>query len=426
MLAFLLLGGGIIVSFEALAQVAPPPLLAPSNCGAPAIGNSLVGIGEFGPVFKTTATSTPCATPIASARATQDVINLGVQSQLHNTMDQIKNGVAANVNGRTWRPLGYAADDSDDFPALGYADPNGTRGRNPLYTKAPQAQPAAAPTLQVSLWTSETGAGVRQTGFFNNGLVATNLASNTSSYVGLAGIDFLRSQFIFNGDYLLIGVLGGDAYTHSSAAVGTNTNVKAPTIGAYAAYILGGFSTDFAFTSSFMGLDTANSLGPAAIGNMYLTSYSYASNLNYRFNFTNNWWLEPTVGFTYFDQVWGDAEHALGFTDGQVTRVQGGLRAGTWFMWGATRIEPTLTGLAYSDTSVRGGTAFAAGVPGIPTFTGAPLPTDQGEVWGKGIAKVNFVFSSNFSAYLEGEVYRTSGAVDLRGYAGTVGLRLTF
>jgi hypothetical protein len=374
-----------------------------------------------------TATSTPCAAPpIAAARATQEVINSSVQVQLHNTVDQIKNGIGANIAGRTWRPLGYANDDSEDFPALGYADPNGSRSRNPLYTKAPPA-PAAAPTFQVSLWTSGNGAELRQTGFFNNGAVGTNLASNTSSYVGLGGIDFLRSQFIFNGDYLLIGVLGGDAYTHSSAAVGTTTNVKAPTVGAYAAYILGGFSTDFAFTTSFMGLDTASSLGPVPIENMYLTSYSYAYNLNYRFNFTNNWWLEPTVGFAYFDQVWGDDEHALGFADGQTTRVQGGLRAGTWFMWGQTRVEPTFTGLAYSDVSVRGGTAFAGGVPGSPFVgVGTPLPTDQGEVWGKGIAKLNFVFSSNFSAYVEGEVYGTSGAVDIRGYAGTVGLRLTF
>jgi hypothetical protein len=340
-------------------------------------------------------------------------------------MDQIKNGVSANITGRTWRPLGYA--DDEDFSALGYADPNGSRSRNPLYTKVPPAQAAPAPTLLYTLWSSGNGAEVRQSGFFNSGGVGTNLASTTSSYVGLGGIDFLRSQFIFNGDYLLFGVLGGDAYTHSSAASGTTTDVTAPTVGAYAAYILGGFSTDFAFTTSFMGLNTANSLAPVTIANMSITSYSYAYNLNYRFNFTNNWWLEPTVGFTYFDQVWGDAEHALGFTDGRTTRVQGGLRAGTWFMWGQTRVEPTLTGLAYSDVSVHGGTVFAGGVPGSPFFgMAAPFPTDQGEVWGKGIAKVNFVFSPNFSAYVEGEVYGTNGAVDLRGYAGTVGLRLTF
>jgi Autotransporter beta-domain len=240
----------------------------------------------------------------------------------------------------------------------------------------------------------------------------------------LGGIDFLRSQFIFNGDYLLIGFLGGDAYTHSSAFVGTTTDVKAPTVGGYAAYILGGFSTDFAFTTSFMDLNTVNSIGPAMAES--LTSYSYAYNLNYRFNFTNNWWLEPTVGFTYFDQVWSAAAHALGFVDGQTTRIQGGLRAGTWFTWGSIRVEPTFTGLAYSDTSVRGGTVFAGGVPGSPFSGGPSWPTDQGEVWGKGIAKVSFVFSSNFSAYLEGEVYRTNGAVDLRGYAGTVGLRYSF
>jgi hypothetical protein len=85
-------------------------------------------------------------------------------------------------------------------------------------------------------------------------------------------------------------------------------------------------------------------------------------------------------------------------------------------MWNGIRVQPTFTGLAYSNVSVDpGGVAVAI-----------PIPTDEGQLWGKGVAKLNFVFNNQFSAFIEGNIRGTNGTVDAIGYGGLVGARIVF
>jgi hypothetical protein len=140
-------------------------------------------------------------------------------------------------------------------------------------------------------------------------------------------------------------------------------------------------------------------------------SSNVTANVQYRFNYTNNWWWEPTAGISYTQLV-----EDMGLPDQETDRWQAGARAGTSFMWGSTKVEPTFTGLAYSDWSIKGGV-----FPGAP-----PVSTDQGQVWGKGIAKFNFVWTQNFSGYVQGEVHGTNGVENVVGYVGTAGLRYVF
>jgi hypothetical protein len=197
---------------------------------------------------------------INAVRTTQDIVNAAVQTEVQNAVDQIMYGTTFR---RAWRPLGYA-DDLEQFGAFGYADP-GSASRNPLYTKAPPPAPPSAQGILTSVWASGTVAETRQSGFFNSG----NIGSETRSYGGLAGMDFVKSQLLFTNDFLLIGLLGGQTDTLSSTVTGTTTKVKAPTVGTYAAYIIGGFATDFAFTTSFIGADAKGRWGlqgpPASI-----------------------------------------------------------------------------------------------------------------------------------------------------------------
>jgi hypothetical protein len=74
-------------------------------------------------------------------------------------------------------------------------------------------------------------------------------------------------------------------------------------------------------------------------------------------------------------------------------------------------------GLAYSDVKVTG----TSTTPGVV----AAAPTDQGKLWGKGDAKVNFGFADNFSVALEGEVHGTgnNGTGQTIGGSATVSLR---
>ena len=132
---------------------------------------------------------------------------------------------------------------------------------------------------------------------------------------------------------------------------------------------------------------------PATLG---LTNYNSAFNVNYKFS-TTPWWWEPTVGFSYTSTVWDESAHALAFQDGHTLRIQGGVRVGTSFDWNGVTVEPTLAAMAYSDVEIRGGTVAVAVGQLI-------APTDEGKIFGQGIAKLNFIWNRNLSSYVEGEV----------------------
>jgi hypothetical protein len=138
---------------------------------------------------------------------------------------------------------------------------------------------------------------------------------------------------------------------------------------------------------------------------------SFEGNLRYKFNLDNNWWIEPFGG-----AVWTYQVESMGFENIGALKLQGGARLGTSFMWGSTKVEPTLTAFAYSDVSITGGS-----VPGGP-----PIENDQGQVWGKGVGRINFIWSKNFESFIEGSIFGTSGLENVVAYSGTLGIRLKF
>jgi hypothetical protein len=137
-------------------------------------------------------------------------------------------------------------------------------------------------------------------------------------------------------------------------------------------------STTFAF-----GDGTATATTSATARGTVVMAHDYEANVHYRYNFSNNWWLEPTAGASWVRDV-----ESMGREDMNVWQVKAGTSAGTSIMWGHTKIEPGFTALAYSDVSVTGGAAKG----------GPQIMTDQGQLWGKGVAKLNYVWLRNFSS----------------------------
>jgi len=164
----------------------------------------------------------------------------------------------------------------------------------------------------------------------------------------------------------------------------------------------------------FFGLDRwQTGLPTLTLG---LTNYTSAGNINYRFDLAHNWWIEPTAGISYTSTRWDTPSKILGMQDGETFRVQAGSRFGTSTVWGKTTVEGSVTGLAYSDVAINGGSLAVA--------VGAPLvPTDQGKVFGQGIGKLNFIWTPQISSYVEGEVRGRDGVI---GYAGRIGARYSF
>jgi hypothetical protein len=281
------------------------------------------------------------------------------------------------------------------FGALGYND-------GPLLTKA-APMPAAAPAPLWGAWATGAGNWQRST----VGGVTTN--STTGSGVG--GLDYTKIGVFAARDAWVIGVDGSGSETTSAG-----TRATTPAVGAYTAYINGPFSADFSFLAAFT--DTSATAGVTT--QTRADAYSYTGDLNYRFDLLNSWWFEPTVGATYGNTFL----NVPGAPVGEIVTVQGGARLGNEFDAGnGVKVQSTFFGLAYSNVVESAG---GLGLP--PTLTGIASGggLDKGQVWGKGDAKFNFVFNPHFSAYIEGNIYGTSGTFTALGYGVLGGLRYVF
>jgi hypothetical protein len=261
-----------------------------------------------------------------------------------------------------------------------------------------------------AIWGQGFGDVEWRSGTFNG----ADIGRTTTTAGGIGGADVTVTNIFSATDAFVFGALSGFTSARVKNADGSTALVDGPGVGAYAIYVNGGFSADTTLKADFFDLNRST-MGLPDLG-LRLTNLVTANNVNYKFDM-KPWWLEPTVGFSYTSTMWDGASKALGFQDGHTVRVQGGVRAGTSYDWNGVTVEPTVTALAYSDVEVRGGTiAVAAGTPAL-------APTDEGKVFGQGIAKLNFIWNTHFSSYLEGEV---RGRDTVLGAAGRLGLRYAF
>jgi hypothetical protein len=138
------------------------------------------------------------------------------------------------------------------------------------------------------------------------------------------------------------------------------------------------------------------------------TAMSYTPNVQYRYDLANRWWFEPTAGFTY-----SQISVPGGGVNGSSLEVHGGARIGTETVWNGIRVQPQLEGIAFTLASQT------VAVPG-----GAVAPASQkGMLGGRGAAKWSFLWSSNFSSFVEAHV---RGVDSTLGFGTTGGLRWTW
>jgi hypothetical protein len=334
-----------------------------------------------------------------SSDISRQVINSTVQSILQSVREQIQTQNGAAVPG-TAGLMRFTTDQNSDaiyqeaFGALPYA-------KEPLLTKAP---PPASPPL---IWGfTTTGSVDSQRSSVGGG---TSAVANTEAGVG--SIDVTKIGIFGPKDALNILLLGSDTFT-SSGGVNTST----PGFGLATTYINGGLSLDFIFNSGFSHTDASAS---GLVSASDTTAYSYSGDFNYRYDYANGWWLEPTVGATYSES------YTAGTFGGHVWTVQGGARFGTEFlMANGVKVQPTFTALAYSNIFESGSAFEQVGGANANQVVGGGL--DQGQLWGKGALKFNFIFSPNFSSYIEGNVRGTNGNLTAVGYGGQMGLRWTW
>jgi hypothetical protein len=299
----------------------------------------------------------------------------------------------------SWNP------DEEDSAILNFASKSVSK--SPVFKAMPQQPPVR--TVRYAIW----GQGFGDIEWRSADVAGVDLGRTTATVGAVGGADMTVTNIFSATDAYVLGVLGSFMSAHVKNNDGSTAQVDGPGVGVYGVYVNGGFSTDATFKVDFFDLNRSTA-GLPDLG-LHLTNFTISDNVNYKFD-VMSWWVEPTVGFSYTATVWDNASKFFGFEDGHTWRLQGGVRVGTTYDWNGVKVEPTVTGMAYSDVEIRGGTVAAAA-------GGALVPTDEGKVFGQGLAKLNFIWNPNFSSYIEGEVRGREGVL---GTAGRLGLRYTF
>jgi hypothetical protein len=377
---------------------------------------TLAVIGSLG-TLATSAFWIQPASAQSAADISRQVINDAIQNNLQTIRDQLQS--QRTLAPGSVQPMRFTDEQNliqnefdDMFGPLGYA-------KSPMLTKASPAMPPPPPPPQWAVWGTGSGDWQRST--------VAGITSRASTGSGVGGIDWTKIGIFTSSDALVIGADGAGSFTH----VNTGTNVTTPAVGAYIAYINGGFSADFSFLAAFSDTDLGTVSTVAGIGSTIRTdAYSYTGDLNYRFDIPYAWWIEPTVGLTYTNTFFVNEP---GAATGEIVTWQGGARVGTeWVLANGLKVQPTFTGLAYSNTTEKAGGLPGAPISFVPPGLGIPgaiagaAGTDRGQVWGKGQAKFNFVFNNQFSAYIQGVIRGTNGTLDALGGGVEVGARYVF
>jgi Autotransporter beta-domain len=327
----------------------------------------------------------------------QEIVRNAVQNILWTVRDQIQNrrltapapgmmrftGEESEFDNR--RPFEQSARDA--FDALGYA-------------KAPAMAPAAVP---VWLYGVNAIGAVDET---RTAGVGTTAASGTGAF------DVTKIGIFTASDALTFVTTGTGIWAHTFG-LDITTSSGAGTL----AYTNGGFSADFTTSATWSRL-SAVVAGVIAPPNS--SSVSYAGNAQYKFDLPNKFYIEPTIGLTYTELYTAN----FGTKTGDATELHGGARVGTEFKWMSYTLQPQVSGAVFQNVSQNG--ALAGAVPGLP---GAAAGASTSGVGGRGSARINVIWTPNFSSFLDVHgtaVAATTTAPVTQTIGGSAGMRYSW
>jgi hypothetical protein len=339
---------------------------------------------------------------ISQARAdsnTDRIIQNVIQNILQNVRDQIqRRELRANPYVGPNSALRFSGEDANT--ASNTDDPFNALAYNKIPTKAP---PMVAPPPPAYLY------GINLIGSGDESRSSAGGFTTTTQSAAVTGAVDITKIGIFSAyDAVSVIFTGSGIWSHS-IGVDSTTSVGAGTI----AYVNGGFSTDFTVNGNWTSSQLA-AVGIAAAPDS--SGVSYSPNVQYKFELGNTWFIEPTVGFTYTETYTGNFD----VRTGDSTEVHGGARIGFETVVGGIRVQPQISGAAFSIVS-QNGVGGAIGPGGLPIPGAGGTPT--GQVGGRGSGKLNFLWTDAFSSYVEahGSIIENTSA-----YGASGGLRWTF
>jgi Autotransporter beta-domain len=279
-----------------------------------------------------------------------------------------------------------------------------------------------------------------------HGNLAPGSSANTSRVqktVGqIAGSDltYRRSSFGLN-EALQFGLLGGHHDAHSkfkdtASTKNASQHDEGGFIGGYASYQANRFSlqvllkTDFyqhsmkstvnqsvaCATGQTLFVDSEKDLVLSTFrhGSVDQKNYTTSFNAAYRFDLGASSFFEPTAGARYTYTDYGSGAADLNLQNGDVLRLQAGIRFGTTWINQGHQWSASALGLLYNDVLVRGYTLNTDGL------SSSALRVDQGKIRALGQLSTKVDVGNGLSYNAQVDV---RGGQDLIGVGGRGGLR---
>ena len=324
----------------------------------------------------------------------QEVVNGVVRTVLQNVRDQIQRRRGRNST----EPLRFSGSEAS---ILDYNDPFASiASTGPMGALAYSKVPTKAPTLETIAPSYLFGVNVIGTGD------ASLAGGVTTSSAAVAGAFDVTRVGVFTATDALTVIGTATGVWSSLPGIDASATAGSATI----AYANGGFSTDFTVTGTWSSV-SLKALGIVLPADS--TAVSYAPNVQYKFDLGNSWYIEPTVGVTYTESYTRNFETKIGDS----TEVHGGARFGTEWLWGAWKVQPSVTSILF--TVVDQNSVFDQFNQLAPNNSSS----NKGLLGGRGSGKLNFVWDTNFSSYIEAHGSSIGGT---KAYGGSGGLRWTF
>jgi hypothetical protein len=325
------------------------------------------------------------------------------------TLQQRRDQLQGSSGGRA-ASSGISGYSSSDFDTDALAYSGQSQKTNPLASPVYKAPPQPTPATPVwGSWVQGMGNWER-----DDPLSANDIGRFTSTYAVQGGLDRTWQGLKAADDALVVGIVSSWTNSHVTYDnTPTTLRLEGPGVGVYSTYIKGGFSTDLTTKFDFLQMlqDYAGAAPNASVG---ITNAGVSGNLQYKFTFAKNDFLEPTAGFSFTRTIFGSAP-GLDLQDSSTLRLQAGARLGTTWEVNGISVDSSLKALVYGNAIVTG-TSITASVLGSAAIT----PTDQGLVRGELDPSMSFNLADGYSVTLSGSVLfgpailGGSGALNLR------------
>lgn len=147
--------------------------------------------------------------------------------------------------------------------------------------------------------------GVTTLGFVNGGAIGGNVTCNTTTRQDFGGYQVGRDIAKLNWDGWNVHMGATAGYLASNAKDKTNTlgtfssGVEVPFFGSYLAVTKGGFFADAQVRWDFYNMSLNDPSNGLFGQNLNARGWSVAGGLGYNYSLPNNWFIEPSAGFTY-------------------------------------------------------------------------------------------------------------------------------